>query len=61
MNTIFVAQSHRDDVVVYLVLESTLDFSRTIYFRASELGHLGGFYEQNLTNKIAKALTASRE
>jgi tRNA (pseudouridine54-N1)-methyltransferase len=60
MNTIFVAQSHRDDVVVYLVLESTLDFSRTICFRASELAHIGGFHEQNLTNKIAKALTASK-
>ncbi|NCO70117.1 MULTISPECIES: tRNA (pseudouridine(54)-N(1))-methyltransferase TrmY [Shewanella] len=60
MNTIFVAQSHRDDVVVYLVLESTLDFSRTICFRSSELGHIGGFHEQNLTNKIAKALSASK-
>ncbi|MGI1999028.1 tRNA (pseudouridine(54)-N(1))-methyltransferase TrmY [Shewanella frigidimarina] len=60
MNTIFVAQSHRDDVVVYLVLESTQDFSRTICFRSNELGHIGGFHEQNLTNKIAKALTASK-
>jgi tRNA (pseudouridine54-N1)-methyltransferase len=60
MNTIFVAQSHRDDVVVYLVLESTQDFSRTICFRSGELGHIGGFHEQNLTNKIAKALTASK-
>jgi tRNA (pseudouridine54-N1)-methyltransferase len=60
MNTIFVAQSHRDDVIVYLVLESTQDFSRTICFRSGELGHIGGFHEQNLTNKIAKALTASK-
>ncbi|MEH6735319.1 MAG: tRNA (pseudouridine(54)-N(1))-methyltransferase TrmY [Shewanella sp.] len=60
MNTIFVAQSHRDDVVVYLVLESTLDFSRTICFHSSELGHIGGFHEQNLTHKIAKALTTSK-
>jgi tRNA (pseudouridine54-N1)-methyltransferase len=60
MNTIFVAQSHRDDVVVYLVLESTQDFSRTICFRSGELGHIGGFHEQNLTHKIAKALTASK-
>ena len=35
MNAIFVAQSHRPDVVVYLVLESTQDFSRTIRFEAS--------------------------
>ena len=32
MNTMFVAQSHREDVVVHLVLESTKDFSRTILF-----------------------------
>ena len=60
MNTIFVAQSHRDDVVVYLVLESTSDFSRTICFNSSELGYIGGFHEQNLTNKIAKALNVSK-
>ncbi len=30
MNAIFVAQSHRPDVVVHLVLESTQDYSRTI-------------------------------
>jgi len=60
MNTLFVAQSHRDDVVVYLVLESTQDFSRTISFTSSELGHIGGFHEQNLTQKIARALTVSK-
>lgn len=60
MNSIFVAQSHRDDVMVYLVLESTLDFSRTICFESKHLGHIGGFHEQNLTNKIAKALTVSK-
>ncbi len=31
MNTIFVAQSHRDDVIVYLVLESTKDYSKGSY------------------------------
>ena len=59
MNTIFVAQSHRDDVIVYLVLESTADFSRTICFRPSEVHHFGGFHEQTLLNKIAKALDVS--
>ena len=34
MNAVFVAQSHRADVVVYLVLESTADYSRTIRFDA---------------------------
>ena len=35
MNAIFVAQSHRDDVFVHLVLESTQDYSRTISIDAN--------------------------
>ena len=60
MNAIFVAQSHRPDVVVYLVLESTQDFSRTIRFEASTMHDIGGFNEQALLGKVAKALDASR-
>jgi tRNA (pseudouridine54-N1)-methyltransferase len=60
MNAIFVAQSHRPDVVVFLVLESTQDFSRTIRFEASAMHEIGGFNEQALLGKIAKALDASR-
>jgi tRNA (pseudouridine54-N1)-methyltransferase len=60
MNAIFVAQSHRADVVVYLVLESTPDFSRTIRFEADAMRDLGGFHEQALFAKIARALDASR-
>jgi len=59
MNAIFVAQSHRDDVVVYLVLESTADFSRTIRFDANAMHDIGGFHEQALLGKIAKALDVS--
>ncbi len=59
MNAIFVAQSHRDDVIVYLVLESTKDFSRTICFTASQLENIGGFHEQALLAKIARALDLS--
>lgn len=59
MNAIFVAQSHRDDVIVYLVLESTKDFSRTICFTANQLENIGGFHEQALLAKIAKALDLS--
>src|SRR3546814_4020613 len=43
MNAIFVAQSHRPDVTVYLVLESTRDFSRTIRFEANAMHDIGGF------------------
>lgn len=60
MNAIFVAQSHRPDVVVHLVLESTPDFSRAIRFDASAMHEIGGFNEQALLGKIAKALDASR-
>lgn len=60
MNGIFVAQSHRHDVIVHLVLESTRDFSRTISFNANAMGNIGGFHEQALLNKIAGALDVSR-
>ena len=59
MNAIFVAQSHRADVVVYLVLESTQDYSRTIRFEADAMHGLGGFDERSLLGKIAAALDAS--
>lgn len=60
MNAIFVAQSHRADVTVYLVLESTQDFSRTIRFDANAMQGIGGFDERALLGKIATALDASR-
>ena len=60
MNAIFVAQSHRADVVVYLVLESTQDFSRTICFDVNAMHEIGGFDERSLLGKVAKALDASR-
>jgi tRNA (pseudouridine54-N1)-methyltransferase len=60
MNAIFVAQSHRKDVVVHLVLESTQDFSRTISFHSNDLQNIGGFHEQALFSKIAKALDVSK-
>jgi tRNA (pseudouridine54-N1)-methyltransferase len=59
MNAVFVAQSHRADVTVYLVLESTQDFSRTIRFDANALHDIGGFDERALLGTIAKALDAS--
>lgn len=60
MNAMFVAQSHRADVLVHLVLESTEDYSRTISFSSNDLRDLGGFHEQALLGKVAKALDASR-
>ena len=60
MNAVFVAQSHRPDVVVYLVLESTTDISRTIRFEVNAMHEIGGFDERALLGKVAKALDASR-
>ncbi|HAI60051.1 MAG TPA: tRNA (pseudouridine(54)-N(1))-methyltransferase TrmY [Xanthomonadaceae bacterium] len=60
MNAFLIAQSHRDDVVAYLVLESTADFSRTLRFEGGAISGLGGFHEQAWLAKIAKALEASR-
>jgi tRNA (pseudouridine54-N1)-methyltransferase len=60
MNAIFVAQSHRPEVIVHLVLESTQDFSRTITFSSSDMGTIGGFHEQALLTKIASALDISQ-
>ena len=60
MNAVFVAQSHRPDVVVYLVLESTRDYSRTIRFDVEAMRDIGGFDERALLGKIAAALDASR-
>jgi len=59
MNAIFVAQSHRADVTAYLVLESTQDFSRTICFDTNSMREIGGFHEQALLGKVAKALDVS--
>ena len=60
MNAMFVAQSHRAGVVVYLVLESTQDYSRTLRFEVSAMRDIGGFDERALLGKIAEALDASR-
>jgi len=59
MNAIFVAQSHRPDVVVHLVLESTQDYSRAIRFEANAMHDIGGFDERALLGKIARALDVS--
>ncbi|AXB33686.1 tRNA (pseudouridine(54)-N(1))-methyltransferase TrmY [Vibrio campbellii] len=59
MNTMFVAQAHREDVVVHLVLESTKDFSRTITIRSNDITNIGGFHESTLIAAVARALDAS--
>ncbi|MDN3615993.1 tRNA (pseudouridine(54)-N(1))-methyltransferase TrmY [Vibrio gallaecicus] len=60
MNTIFVAQSHRADITVHLVLESTKDFSRTITFDSNEITNIGGFHEAALLAAVVRAADASK-
>jgi tRNA (pseudouridine54-N1)-methyltransferase len=60
MNAIFVAQSHRADVIVHLVLEDSKDYSRTISFHSNDMRDIGGFHEQALLGKVARALDLSR-
>ena len=60
MNAVFVAQSHRSDVMVHLVLESSADYSRTISFDANAMHDIGGFHEQAWLSKIARALDLSK-
>jgi tRNA (pseudouridine54-N1)-methyltransferase len=60
MNAVFVAQSHRPDVVVHLVLEHSRDYSRTVTFTSNDLRDIGGFHEQALLGKIATALDLSK-
>jgi tRNA (pseudouridine54-N1)-methyltransferase len=59
MNALFVAQSHRADVFVYLVLESTADYSRTIRVDSNLITDIGGFDERTLLAAVAMALDAS--
>ena len=59
MNAIFVAQSHRADVIVHLVLENSRDYSRTISFDSNDICDIGGFHEQALLGKVARALDVS--
>jgi len=59
MNAVFVAQSHRADVEVHLVLEKSRDYSRTISFTSNDMSDIGGFHEQALLAKVAKALDVS--
>jgi tRNA (pseudouridine54-N1)-methyltransferase len=60
MNAIFVAQSHRPDVMVHLILESTKDYSRAISFNSNDMRDIGGFHEQALLGKVMRALDVSR-
>ncbi|HJN49739.1 MAG: tRNA (pseudouridine(54)-N(1))-methyltransferase TrmY [Pseudomonadales bacterium] len=60
-NTLLLSKDHYRDVVVYLVLEATADYARTIRFDSNRLQDLGGFHEGAMLATIADALALSGE
>ncbi len=60
INTLFVSQSHREDVVLTLVLEGSQDFSRTLSIRGDRLGDIGAMTEQSCLDLLADALHAGQ-
>lgn len=61
INTLLLSKDHYRDVLIYLVLEGSKDFSRTIRFDSNCLQDLGGFHEGAMLAKIADALDRSSE
>ena len=57
-HTLFVAQGHRQDAVLHLVLEKSQDFSRVVSLTAAELGSVGDLHEVALLELIACILAA---
>lgn len=55
-NAFFYSNGMRDDVVVYVVLESSSDFPRTLKFTSKEKLSFPGFHEQAILNVIVDAL-----
>jgi tRNA (pseudouridine54-N1)-methyltransferase len=59
MNAFFISNGFRQDVEVYIVLESSHDFPRTLHLVAEEGLSLGGFHEAAILSLIEKALKES--
>lgn len=59
MNAFFIANDFRDDVVVYIVLDSAEDFPRTIKLSSHEGLSLSGFHEEAIILLIENTLKAS--
>jgi tRNA (pseudouridine54-N1)-methyltransferase len=56
MNAFFVSNGFRDDADMYLVLESTADFPRTLHLSARGGLSIRGFHEQAVLEIVALAL-----
>lgn len=59
INGLFISQSHRDDVQLTFVFESSTDFSRIIHFDGEKLGSLTDLSEQGIKQLFANALKVS--
>jgi len=59
MNAFFVSNGFREDVEVYIVLESSEDFPRTIKLSGGEGLSLSGFHEEAILEVVEKALKDS--
>lgn len=59
INGLFISQSHRDDVQLTFVFESSTDFSRIIHFDGEKLGSLTDLSERGIKQLFANALKVS--
>jgi tRNA (pseudouridine54-N1)-methyltransferase len=60
INAFFVSNGFRDDVEVYIILDSSADFPRTIKLSSSEGLSLNGFHEEAVIELIEKVLKDSQ-
>ena len=60
MNAFFIASGFREDVELYIVLESTEDFPRTLKLSAYEGLSLAGFHEEAVISLMEHALKKSQ-
>lgn len=60
INAFFISNGFRDDVEVYIVLDSSEDFPRTIKLSGGEGLSIAGFHEDAVLDVIEKALKDSR-
>src|SRR5579871_2339002 len=59
INAFFISNGFREDVEVYIILESTEDFPRTIKLSSNEGLSIAGFHEEAILELIEKALKES--
>ena len=60
MNAFFIASGFREDVELYIILESTEDFPRTLKLSAHEGLSLAGFHEEAVISLMEHALKKSQ-